>query len=226
MAEGKKSFILYVDLIHTISKLPDDKAGQLFKHLLKYVNDEKPETDDLLLQIAFEPIKQQLKRDLREWDAFREKQRENGKLGGRPHKTETQNNPNNPSLILETQKSLNANANATVNVNVKKTYNIEERKLLFADTLKPFIDTVSRVILKNFYNYWTEPNHTNTKMRFELERTWGLSRRISTWVKRDKTFTGTIQVTEEISPSKKFNPGRTEDEINKELLNKMNHKIL
>ena len=64
MAENKKSFILYCDIIHTIEKLDDNDAGKLFKHVLRYVNDLNPETDHLITQIAFEPIKQQLKRDL------------------------------------------------------------------------------------------------------------------------------------------------------------------
>ena len=65
MAENKKSFILYCDIIHTIEKLDDVDAGKLFKHVLRYVNDMNPETDHLITQIAFEPIKQQLKRDLK-----------------------------------------------------------------------------------------------------------------------------------------------------------------
>ena len=44
MAENKKSFILYCDLIHTIEKMPNEKAGELFKHILMYVNDKNPET--------------------------------------------------------------------------------------------------------------------------------------------------------------------------------------
>ena len=64
MAENKKSFILYCDIIHTLEKLSDDDAGKLFKHILRYVNDLNPTTDHLITEIAFEPIKQQLKRDL------------------------------------------------------------------------------------------------------------------------------------------------------------------
>ena len=33
-----------------------------------------------------------------------------------------------------------------------------------------------------FTEYWTEPNKSNTKMRFEMEKTWDLSRRIKRWV--------------------------------------------
>ena len=46
-----------------VKKLPNDKAGELFKLILSYVNDEQPEVEDMLLEIAFEPIKQQLNRD-------------------------------------------------------------------------------------------------------------------------------------------------------------------
>ena len=98
MAENKKSFLLYCDLIHTISKMPNDKAGELFKHILEYVNDNNPVTEDLIIQLTFEPIKQQLKRDLAKYNEFIKKQVENGKLGGRP---KTQSNPNNPNVILD-----------------------------------------------------------------------------------------------------------------------------
>lgn len=72
MAEKKKSFILYVDLIHTIEKLPNEEAGELFKHILRYVNDKNPTTENILVDISFEPIKQQLKRDLKAWEGSKE----------------------------------------------------------------------------------------------------------------------------------------------------------
>jgi len=68
MANNKKSFILYCDLIHTIEHLSDEQAGNLFKHILNYVNDRNPITDNVITNLAFEPIKQQLKRDLKDWE--------------------------------------------------------------------------------------------------------------------------------------------------------------
>ena len=73
MAEGKKSFIAYVDWKETFDSLPDDKAGQLVKHLFAYVNDEKPITSDVLINAVFANIKQTLKRDLRKYENIREK---------------------------------------------------------------------------------------------------------------------------------------------------------
>jgi len=109
MAENKKSFLLYCDLIHTIKKLPKETVADLFIIILEYVNDLNPEIkDNILLEVAFEPIKQKLKRDLRRYEAFVIKQSENGKQGGRPKKANAlQEKPEKPSLLSESQKSLN-----------------------------------------------------------------------------------------------------------------------
>jgi hypothetical protein len=91
MAKNKKSFILYCDQQGVFNKLPDEIAGKLIKHIFAYVNDENPPCDDLLLSIAFEPIKTQLKRDLVKYVGYIEKQSVNGSKGGRPKKAnETQ----------------------------------------------------------------------------------------------------------------------------------------
>jgi hypothetical protein len=81
MAEDKKGFLLYADLIHTIEKMPNDKAGLLFKHILNYVNDFNPVTDDLIVELTFEPIKQQLKRDLLKYKETKIDKSNGGKLG-------------------------------------------------------------------------------------------------------------------------------------------------
>ena len=79
MAENKKSFLLYCDLLHTVKKLSDEQAGKLFKHVLEYVNDLNPETEDIITDLCFEPIKQNLKRDLQKYEQIREKKRRSRK---------------------------------------------------------------------------------------------------------------------------------------------------
>lgn len=88
MAENKKSFIAYCDWKATFDALPDAEAGLLVKHLFAYVNDENPVSENILINAVFANIKMQLKRDLRKYEAFIEKQRDNGKRGGRPLKAE------------------------------------------------------------------------------------------------------------------------------------------
>ena len=81
MAEGKKSFLMYIDYINIFEELTDEEAGKLVKHLLQYVNDKNPEAPDRLTKIVFEPIKSQLKRDLREWETTKETKSNNGRIG-------------------------------------------------------------------------------------------------------------------------------------------------
>ena len=81
MADNKKSFLLYCDLLHTVKKLNDEQAGKLFKHVLEYVNDLNPETEDIITDLCFEPIKQSLKRDLRKYESTCKKRSDAGKKG-------------------------------------------------------------------------------------------------------------------------------------------------
>ena len=91
MAKDKKSFILYTDQSGVFNQLPDEIAGKLIKHIFAYVNDENPISEDLIINIAFEPIKQSLKRDLKRYEEYVDKQSVNGAKGGRPKKpTESQ----------------------------------------------------------------------------------------------------------------------------------------
>lgn len=82
MAQGKKGFVLYCDLIHTVRKMPKEKAGELLMTILSYVNDENPAPGDLMVDLVFEPIKQQLKRDLKDWENTKHERSESGKAGG------------------------------------------------------------------------------------------------------------------------------------------------
>jgi len=82
MAENKTSFVLYADLIHTVKKMPKEKAGDLFLTILSYVNDENPLVEDMLVDLVFEPIKRQLKRDLEKYEHKRERLSQNGRAGG------------------------------------------------------------------------------------------------------------------------------------------------
>lgn len=82
MAEGKESFLLYKDVVHLLDQMPDETAGKLFKIILDYVNDRNPVIEDLMLKIAFEPIKQALKRNLKKWEGVCEVRAKTGSKGG------------------------------------------------------------------------------------------------------------------------------------------------
>ena len=78
MAEGKKSFVLYADLLKSIEHLTNEEKGILFTHLLEYVNDKNPILEDRLILTAWKPIELQLKRDLDKWGDTVEKRSDAG----------------------------------------------------------------------------------------------------------------------------------------------------
>ena len=100
MAESKKSFVLYNDFEKVFEMLTDEEAGKLIKHLFAYVNNKDTELEDRLLKLTFEPIKLQLMRDNKKYEAICERNKNNGMKGGRPKK-----NPKNPVGYLGTQNN-------------------------------------------------------------------------------------------------------------------------
>ena len=89
---------------------------------------------------------------------------------------------------LPPQSDSNAIKEKKENEIKEKENNILERKLKFADTLKPFLETYGKEMIRKFYDYWTEPNKSNTKFKMELEKTWSLERRLETWASMEKEF--------------------------------------
>ncbi len=123
MAKDKKSVLIYCDLIHTVQHLPDELAGKLFKHFLAYVNDEDPQTDDVMLKIAFEPIKQQLKRDLQKWEGIKEKRSEAGKASAEARRIKKEQELTNPTSVKSVEQTL-TNPTVSDNVNVNGSVSV------------------------------------------------------------------------------------------------------
>ena len=98
---------------------------------------------------------------------------------------ETQSNRNRTAI----EPQSNTNNKVKKDNNVKKLVSklsLTEREQKFYDELKTYHPKYPKETLRAFYDYWTEPNRSNTKMRFELEKTWSTKRRLSTWASREK----------------------------------------
>jgi hypothetical protein len=170
MAENKKSFILYCDLIHTIEKMPSDKAGELFKHILEYVNDMNPETDDLIIQLTFEPIKQQLKRDLKKFEETKKDKSIGGRMGNLKRwnpdlfdkvvikeltleqaETIAQTRIASHTDNIQSHSIAKIAVNDNVNVNVNDTVNVNENKKRVKAFSPPTLLEVQNYFFENGY---------------------------------------------------------------------------
>lgn len=68
----------------------------------------------------------------------------------------------------------------------KKT--IEERENDFMNTIAPFVSQYGKEMCRKFYEHWTEKNHGGTKMKFEMQKTWEIGKRLKTWFDNSKNF--------------------------------------
>lgn len=210
MAKDKKAFIVYSNWEQTFENLTDEEAGRLIKHLFRYVNDREPVAPDRITEIVFEPLKAVIKVDLKKYEKVIENKSYQGRLGNlkRWHNDlfllvenntisldeaenkalnrKTSVSDKNIAVAIKPLQNIAVNDNDNVNVNVINK--IEARSQIFKDSLLEYKNKHQVNMLKEFYNYWTEPNQSKSKMRFELEKTWSLDRRLETWAKRENSF--------------------------------------
>jgi len=142
MAVNKKSFVLYTDQRSYFDKLNDQEAGQLIKHIFSYVNDENPNPVDRIIDLSFEPIKLQLKRDLIKYESISDRNKLNGKLGGRPKQEEPKKptglsgNPDKPKKA-DTDNDTDTDINKKIPTFIEfRDYAIENKPLANIKDLK------------------------------------------------------------------------------------------
>ncbi len=62
----------------------------------------------------------------------------------------------------------------------------EEQKKAFVERLRPYLERYGKDMLNEFYLYWTEMNENGHKMRFEMEKTFDIARRLARWKNNEK----------------------------------------
>ena len=91
---------------------------------------------------------------------------------------------------LEVNKLNNLSSSNLTTINKNKviriTNNISNRKNDFVFEVLTF--DYEESILNGFIDYWTEPNKSNTKMKFELNKTWKTELRLKTWATNQKKW--------------------------------------
>lgn len=123
----KDSFILYTEQKEIIDKLTDEQAGKLIKAIYQYASDGIIPELDMLLEIAFIPIKQNLERNSEKWENIKQKRSEAGKLGAEIKK-QKQAKQANANFALSKQANEAVNVNVNVNGNVNDTAKASKHK--------------------------------------------------------------------------------------------------
>jgi len=94
----------------------------------------------------------------------------------------------NELQVLQILNNLSDKNLTTINKNkeIIITNNISNRRDDFVFEVLTF--EYDESILNGFIDYWTEPNKSNTKMKFELNKTWKTALRLKTWAANQKKW--------------------------------------
>ena len=95
----------------------------------------------------------------------------------------------NEHQVLQILNNLSVKNSTTINKNKEIKINnntISNRRDDFVFEVLTF--EYDESILNGFIDYWTEPNKSNTKMKFELNKTWKTSLRLKTWSANQKKW--------------------------------------
>lgn len=171
MAEGKKSFILYLTQRPIFEGLSDEDAGKLIKTVFSYVSDENPKPDGLI-GYSFNIIKPILKNDLVSYEDKKVKMSENAKKRWQTKENESmQMNANECKSIQKDSDIVIDNVNVIVNDNVLDKSNINK---VSKDTMSSKLnDSCSEIIdylnLKTGKNFKSNSKATKTLIQARLK---------------------------------------------------------
>lgn len=200
--DKKETFIFYKDWYNMARKQRDGTRLKLYDAICQYVFDGTTPADPSI-EMVFDLIKDQLDRDRETYEKKREKQRARVMKRWHPDgipndTTEYHGIPTNTiyddgnvdkdedinPLKEEKEPSKEGKKNAAP----QGVATLAQRSKKFYNELVPFVEHYGRKMIRDFYDYWTEPNKSKSKMRFELEKTWDLNRRLVTWANRESSY--------------------------------------
>lgn len=101
---------------------------------------------------------------------------------------------------------------------------LETRQKKFYDSLIPFLDKYPKEMIRDFYDYWSEPNQTRTKMRYEMQATWETSRRLITWAKNNDKFKNNNNGRNRTNTEKFYDTIKSSSEFSKHLHEELERK--
>ncbi len=193
------TMILYGSQYTAIKILSDANKGILLDALFRYILNEE-EKDNILQEIASEGVRITFLLLTNQIDLDKKKYAEKCATNKRiaeereQHKRQrTYTNVSGRSPKDKDNDNDNDNDNDIVVVDAASNDALRKRCYKFYDALVPYVATYGKDMVRKFYDYWTEPNKSKTKMRFELERTWDLKRRLNTWASRERVDSNDTQ---------------------------------
>ena len=190
MAEKKYNF--FESYHRALSRVPDDCYGRVVKAMSDYVfNGVEPNLTNTLDLLAWDLIKPILAKG-EELSRIRANA---GQAGGLHGKGVSRNVGNDNAKANKSKSKANQKQNNSgigigegigiikenTDVSKKNDFSLDKAREDLKSSIKPYVDKYGNDMCNDFFEYWSEPTQNGKKMRYQLEKTWEIGRRLARW---------------------------------------------
>lgn len=112
------------------------------------------------------------------------------------HANNSINNSDNEQSKVKVKRNKKESKETSTNVEAKKAEQAKKlaaakaatlkRRDVFYQSLIPYVERYGKEMIRAFFDYWSELNKSETKMKFETNQTWEVAKRLATWANREK----------------------------------------
>lgn len=114
------------------------------------------------------------------------------------HANNSINNSDNKQSKVKVKRNKKESKETSTNVEAKKAEQAKKlaaakaatlkRRDVFYQSLIPYVERYGKEMICAFFDYWSELNKSETKMKFETNQTWEVAKRLATWANREKFY--------------------------------------
>lgn len=186
---NRTCFLYYKDWAELLLKMPEDLRLRIDDAIKRYVLFAEEPTDKEVLFSMFGIMRQQIDRDDAKWEQTRLERVEYGRLGGLAKASLSKDKLARVGYKVKDKDKEYKERTKVPKKSISLPKSIEDRRKDFENSVRPYLDQYGQELCTEFCGYWTEPNKNNSKMRFELQKTWEVGRRLSTWKRNQERRT-------------------------------------
>lgn len=210
----RKAFLYYFDWAEALLELPDDVRLKIDDAVKRYVLYGEEPTDPIVKYSMFAMMRLKIDKDTEAYaekcEYISKLRSEVGKKGNDIRWGDNRKVSQTSQSVAKVAKHRKASqtsldtdtvTNTDIDNNKKElSYESEKkggvvvaaraatltRREAFYNSLVPYVGKYGAEMIRAFFDYWSEMNKSETKMRFEQQPTWELAKRLATWAKRDR----------------------------------------
>ena len=186
MENKRDSMVFYRSFYESLKGLSPIICAEVYDAIFGYGLDFiEPEFTESVAKAMFTLIKPQLDANIKRYENGSKPKLKQNVSEKKQEVSETLTNVN-----VNVNENENANENYLFKKDTKSKKSLEQRKIDFKISVVQVMERekIAPAIVKDFFEYWTEPNQSKTKLKFELEKTYDISRRLNTWTKNNEKF--------------------------------------